>query len=93
MSVTWLQEELERKYPPNSHYAYNTWSPPAQSNENSNGYCLERSNSAKKTLERALELMPEEMMPEANERVEVEGAEDPESQEETGHVSDEQTLL
>lgn len=37
--------------------------------------------------------MPEEMMPDANERVEVEGAEDPESQEETGHVSDEQTLL
>ncbi|XP_050309267.1 probable ubiquitin carboxyl-terminal hydrolase FAF-X isoform X2 [Anthonomus grandis grandis] len=87
-AVSWLQDELERKYPPNSQYAYNTWSPPAQSNENSNGYFLERSSSAKKTLERALELMPEV------ERVEDEGVEDPESQEETGgHVSDEQTLL
>lgn len=86
-AVAWLQDELDRKYPPNSQYAYNTWSPPAQSNESSNGYFLERSNSAKKTLERALELMPEA------ERVEDEGVEDPESQEEAGHVSDEQTLL
>lgn len=85
--MAWLQDELDRKYPPNSQYAYNTWSPPAQSNESSNGYFLERSNSAKKTLERALELMPEA------ERVEDEGVEDPESQEEAGHVSDEQTLL
>ncbi|CAG9771327.1 unnamed protein product [Ceutorhynchus assimilis] len=87
-AVAWLQDELERKYPPNSQYPYNQWSPPAQSNETSNGYFLERSNSAKKTLERALELMPEA------EPVEDEGVEDPESQEETGgHVSDEQTLL
>ncbi|XP_066261614.1 ubiquitin carboxyl-terminal hydrolase 9X [Euwallacea similis] len=88
-SVSWLQDELERKYPPNSQYGYNTWSPPAQSNESSNGYFLERSSSAKKTLERALELVPE------TERVEDEGVEDPESREEdaAGHVSDEQTLL
>lgn len=58
-AVAWLQDELERKYPPNAQYTYNTWSPPAQSNESSNGYYLERSNSARKTLEKALELMPE----------------------------------
>ncbi|KAH1013809.1 hypothetical protein HUJ04_002748 [Dendroctonus ponderosae] len=86
-AITWLQDELDRKYPQNSQYAYNTWSPPTASNENSNGYNLERSNTAKKTLERALELIPNV------EQVEDEGAEDPESQEDTGHVSDEQTLL
>ncbi|XP_030747882.1 probable ubiquitin carboxyl-terminal hydrolase FAF-X isoform X2 [Sitophilus oryzae] len=79
-AVTWLQDELERKYPPNSQYTYNTWSPPAQSNESSNGYFLERSNSARKTLERALELMPEA------ERLEDEGVEDTESLEESGQV-------
>ncbi|XP_044752373.1 probable ubiquitin carboxyl-terminal hydrolase FAF-X [Coccinella septempunctata] len=59
VAVTWLQEELERKYPQNSQYNYSTWSPPTQSNESSSGYYLERSNSARKTLERALELLPE----------------------------------
>ncbi|KAL1497662.1 hypothetical protein ABEB36_008585 [Hypothenemus hampei] len=89
-AVQWLQEELEtnRKYPQNSQYAYNTWSPPAQSNESPNGFFLERSNSAKKTLERALELMPE-----TERAAEDEGVEDPDMPEETGHVSDEQTLL
>lgn len=87
-AITWLQDELDRKYPPNSQYAYNTWSPPAQSNESSNGYFLERTNSAKKTLERAMELMPE-----TTEQAEDEAVEDAESQEDTGHVSDEQTLL
>lgn len=86
-AVSWLQDELERKYPSNSQYTYNTWSPPAQSNESSNGYFLERSNSAKKTLERAVELMPEV------DRGDDEIGEDTESQEETGHISDEQTLL
>ncbi|XP_018561344.1 probable ubiquitin carboxyl-terminal hydrolase FAF-X isoform X3 [Anoplophora glabripennis] len=75
-AVAWLQDELERKYPPNAQYAYNTWSPPAQSNESSNGYFLERSNSARKTLERALELMPE------TEREEDDVSEEQESQEE-----------
>lgn len=28
--VSWLQDELERRYPASSQYAYNTWSPPAQ---------------------------------------------------------------
>lgn len=39
---------------------YNQWSPPAQSNESSNGYFLERSNSARITLEKSIELCPEE---------------------------------
>lgn len=75
-AVNWLQDELERKYPANPQYGgYNsTWSPPAQSNENSNGYYLEKSNSARKTLERALELMPE------TEREEDEASEEQESQ-------------
>ncbi|XP_059479532.1 probable ubiquitin carboxyl-terminal hydrolase FAF-X isoform X3 [Neocloeon triangulifer] len=58
-AVDWLQDELERRpYPTNSQYSYN-WSPPAQSNDTTNGYFLERSNSARKTLEKALELCPE----------------------------------
>lgn len=59
-AVEWLQDELERRYPANAQYSYNTWSPPAQSNENTNGYFLERSSSARKTLERAYELCPDE---------------------------------
>lgn len=80
-AVEWLQDELERRYPTNSQYTYNTWSPPAQSNESSNGYFLERSNSARKTLEIALELMP------APEREEEEGSEEQESQEEVTETS------
>ncbi|XP_008200473.2 probable ubiquitin carboxyl-terminal hydrolase FAF-X isoform X3 [Tribolium castaneum] len=75
-SVAWLQDELERKYPASTQYAYSTWSPPAQSNDSSNGYFLERSNSARKTLERALELMPD------LEREEEDVSEEQESQEE-----------
>lgn len=40
-------------------HPYN-WSPPAQSNESTTGYFLERSNSAKKTLERAIEFCQDE---------------------------------
>ncbi|XP_046668911.1 probable ubiquitin carboxyl-terminal hydrolase FAF-X isoform X3 [Homalodisca vitripennis] len=61
LSVEWLQDELERQRPYVSN-SYNTaWSPPAQSNETANGYFLERSNSARKTLELACELVPEEV--------------------------------
>ena len=41
-------------------YSYSNWSPPAQSNESVNGYFLERSHSARQTLERACELLPDE---------------------------------
>ncbi|XP_015113730.1 probable ubiquitin carboxyl-terminal hydrolase FAF-X isoform X2 [Diachasma alloeum] len=62
-AIDWLQDELEKRpytsAPPYSH-AYTNWSPPTQSNESTNGYYLERSNSAKKTLERAFELCPDE---------------------------------
>lgn len=75
-AVTWLQDELERRYSNNPQYSYNTWSPPAQSNDSSNGYFLERSNSARKTLERAVELMPEQ------EREDEDANEEHESQEE-----------
>ncbi|VDH98041.1 ubiquitin carboxyl-terminal hydrolase 9/24 [Mytilus galloprovincialis] len=60
-AVEWLNDELERRpYPGNTQYTYNNWSPPAQSNETSNGYFLERSNSAKITLNKAYDLLPEE---------------------------------
>jgi len=60
-AVEWLHEELERRpYAPNAQYGYNNWSPPAQSNETSSGYFLERSNSARMILGKALELCPEE---------------------------------
>lgn len=85
-AVAWLQDELDKRYPATSQYSYNTWSPPAQSNDNSNGYFLERSNSARKTLERAMELMPES---EREEEEEIN--EDPEIQEETPDTSQEET--
>lgn len=50
-----------QKFPGNQQYNYNAWSPPAQSNDNTNGFFLERSNSARKVLERAMELCPEEV--------------------------------
>lgn len=53
--------------------AYNSWSPPAQSNETSNGYFLERSPSARLTLRKACDLLPED------EPEEVENIEDPEA--------------
>ncbi|XP_053404353.1 probable ubiquitin carboxyl-terminal hydrolase FAF-X isoform X2 [Mercenaria mercenaria] len=60
MAVEWLNDELERRpYPGNAQYTYNNWSPPAQSNETSNGYFLERSQSARVTLAKAIELCPD----------------------------------
>ncbi|XP_076338950.1 ubiquitin carboxyl-terminal hydrolase 9X-like isoform X1 [Tachypleus tridentatus] len=60
-AVDWLNDELERRpYPANTQYGYSSWSPPAQSNETSNGYFLERSHSARVTLAKAYELCPEE---------------------------------
>merc|ERR1712071_405312 len=58
-AVDWLHEELDRPYPAGNNQ-YNQWSPPAQSNETSNGYFLERSHSAKLTLEKSIELCPDE---------------------------------
>lgn len=54
--------DFQRPYASTAPYthAYNNWSPPAQSNDSANGYVLERSNSARKTLERACELCPDE---------------------------------
>ncbi|XP_071949723.1 ubiquitin carboxyl-terminal hydrolase 9X-like isoform X2 [Antedon mediterranea] len=73
-AVEWLGDELERRpYAGNPQYAYNNWSPPAQSNETSNGYFLERSHSARVTLSKAYELCPDE------EPEEVEVGEDQES--------------
>lgn len=53
---------FQRPYASTAPYthAYNNWSPPTQSNDSANGYVLERSNSARKTLERACELCPDE---------------------------------
>lgn len=52
---------LQRPYGAGSQYGYSQWSPPAQSNETSNGYFLERSHSARLTLSRAIQLCPEEV--------------------------------
>ena len=63
-AVEWLNDELERNrgpYPGSGQFSYNNWSPPAQSNETGNGYFLERSHSARLTLEKACELLPEEV--------------------------------
>lgn len=63
MAVEWLQDELERQRLARSQYNYSSvcWSPPSQSNENTNGYMLERSNSAINTLQVAVALCPEEV--------------------------------
>lgn len=56
-AVEWLRHELERRGPGSSSYSYATtsWSPP--SNESSNGsFYLERSLSAKATLDKATDL-------------------------------------
>lgn len=57
-----LIDSFQRPYASTAPYthAYNNWSPTAQSNDSANGYVLERSNSARKTLERACELCPDE---------------------------------
>ncbi|XP_014240200.1 probable ubiquitin carboxyl-terminal hydrolase FAF-X [Cimex lectularius] len=61
LAIEWLQDELERRpYGTNNPYSFNSWSPPAQSNESANGFYLERSNSARKTLSRACELCPDD---------------------------------
>jgi len=81
-AVDWLNDEMERvnrSYPCNTQYpAYNNWSPPAQSNETSNGYFLERSNSARMTLAKACELCPDD------EQEDTEIAEDQEVHEDMG---------
>ncbi|XP_014223439.1 probable ubiquitin carboxyl-terminal hydrolase FAF-X isoform X1 [Trichogramma pretiosum] len=64
LAIEWLQDELDKQRPYTANASYmqaynNSWSPPAQSNESTNGYFLERSSSAKKTLELAYELCPE----------------------------------
>ncbi|XP_065644318.1 ubiquitin carboxyl-terminal hydrolase 9X isoform X4 [Hydra vulgaris] len=56
-AIIWLGEELDRRAP--SAYNYNNWSPPTASNENSNGYFLERSQSARFTYAKARELFDE----------------------------------
>jgi hypothetical protein len=61
-NYNFLIKYFQRPYASTAPYthAYNNWSPPAQSNDSANGYVLERSNSARKTLERACELCPDE---------------------------------
>ncbi|XP_046853983.1 probable ubiquitin carboxyl-terminal hydrolase FAF-X [Xenia sp. Carnegie-2017] len=60
-AVDWLNDELDRRpFGSSNAYPYNNWSPPAQSNETSNGVFLERSQSARLTLQKAFEFVPEE---------------------------------
>jgi len=55
-SVEWLHDELERGGPGQGHRA--PYASSAGSNETANGYFLERSHSARLTLEKACELLP-----------------------------------
>ncbi|XP_017073326.2 probable ubiquitin carboxyl-terminal hydrolase FAF isoform X3 [Drosophila eugracilis] len=61
IAVEWLQDELERQRGIGCQYNSYSWSPPAQSNDNTNGYMLERSQSAKNTWTMAYELCPDEV--------------------------------
>ncbi|XP_065841242.1 ubiquitin carboxyl-terminal hydrolase 9X-like isoform X2 [Oscarella lobularis] len=79
-SVDWLGDELDKR-PYGHSYSYNNWSPPAQSNESSNGYFLERSNSARQTLTKAYDLLPEDEQDEAEPMVDDDV---PESESPTG---------
>lgn len=78
-AIAWLNDELERRpYAPTTQYAYSNWSPPAQSNETTNGYYLERSHSAKMTLAKAFEFFPhEEVTEEVEEQEMAEESESP----------------
>lgn len=60
-AVEWLHDELDRQRGVPSQYNYSSWSPPTQSNENTNSFILERSQSAKNVLQMAFELCPEEV--------------------------------
>ncbi|XP_026323637.1 probable ubiquitin carboxyl-terminal hydrolase FAF-Y isoform X2 [Hyposmocoma kahamanoa] len=71
--LAWLQDELDR-YGPGGYGSYGTWSPPGASNETSTGYFLERSNSARKTLEKAYQFCPEEEDEEEETRDTAEGS-------------------
>uniref|UniRef100_A0A182W8G5 USP domain-containing protein n=1 Tax=Anopheles minimus TaxID=112268 RepID=A0A182W8G5_9DIPT len=62
LAIEWLQEELEKhRTTGNSQYNYNSWSPPAQSNDNTNGFLLEKSQSVRDILQMAFDLCPEEI--------------------------------
>ncbi|EDV30356.1 uncharacterized protein Dana_GF22987, isoform A [Drosophila ananassae] len=61
VAVEWLQDELERQRGIGCQYNSYSWSPPAQSNDNTNGYMLERSQSARNTWTMAYELCPDEI--------------------------------
>lgn len=60
-AVEWLQDELDRHRGSGGQYNYNSWSPPAQSNDSTNSFVLERSQSAKNILQMAFEICPEEV--------------------------------
>lgn len=66
LACEWLRDELDRRVVSNQ-YSYSSWSPATTStmigatNENTNGYMLERSPSAKNTLQMAYELCPGEV--------------------------------
>ncbi|EAT38278.1 AAEL009809-PB [Aedes aegypti] len=66
-AIEWLQDELDRHRGTGGQYNYNSWSPPAQSNDNTNSFVLERSQSAKNVLQMAFQLCPEEDQEEPNE--------------------------
>ncbi|XP_055592891.1 probable ubiquitin carboxyl-terminal hydrolase FAF isoform X2 [Uranotaenia lowii] len=67
-AVEWLQDELDRHRGTSGHYNYNSWSPPTQSNDNTNSFVLERSQSAKNILQMAFDLCPEEDQEDPNEQ-------------------------
>ncbi|XP_032597478.1 probable ubiquitin carboxyl-terminal hydrolase FAF isoform X3 [Drosophila grimshawi] len=76
VAVEWLQDELERQRGIGCQYNSYSWSPPAQSNDNTNGYMLERSQSAKNTWSMAYELCPEEQDQEENNESDLESNDD-----------------
>lgn len=68
MACDWLRDEMDRRVMNSNQYSYSSWSPtttPAMmgtTNENTNGYMLERSASAKNVLQLAYELLPVEVI-------------------------------
>ncbi|XP_053689381.1 probable ubiquitin carboxyl-terminal hydrolase FAF [Sabethes cyaneus] len=76
LAVEWLQDELDRHRGSGGQYNYNSWSPPAQSNDSTNSFVLERSQSAKNVLQMAFDLCPEEDQEDQNEHEMEENVED-----------------
>lgn len=87
-AVEWLQDELDRHRGSGGQYNYNSWSPPAQSNDSTNSFVLERSQSAKNILQMAFEICPDDDHGDSSEQEKRKGVENHLEVQPTSHTID-----